>query len=692
MRIGIDIGGTFTDIVGHEGAKIFFAKAPSSVDVVQGVADGVALMLKNAGIDPNVTDIKIEHIHGTTVATNALLEGKGATVAVLSTKGHQDALELGRMKRVKLYDLHSDAETPWHLAPGRQRIGIEERIDGRGQVQTDLNEAQLIEEVGRLIKRYGVQSVAVCYLNSHLNPVHELRTADVLGKHFPDLKVSLSCRINPTFREYERVCCTAFDAYVRPIVERYVSQLASHLKDGERSLLLMQSRGGIASASMATSKPVTMFLSGPAGGVVGSRFTGALSGRDNLITFDVGGTSTDVALIRGGEVSITQEGRIGKYPLRVPMVGMETIGSGGGSIAWIESGGGLRVGPQSAGSYPGPVCYKRGGAEPTATDAIAVLGYINPDWFADGTMTLDVDGSRRALHELGEQLGLTMIEAAIGVYRVLVSQMADAIKLVTIKRGVDPRDFTLLSFGGGGGMFSAAVARSLGIREVLVPRSPGTLSAFGLLVSNFEIDKVCSHFVKSPSANDTTAIESAFMAMEAEGREALTREGLEGAEIHVRRSADIRYGGQAYEIETPVSGGEFDATALAELKDSFHARHDEVYGYSDKDRDIEVVALRSVIFQKPEETPPELIIGDLPKDGTPTPSAHREAVFEGLGAVDCPIYRRETMPVGSSVLGPCIVEQADTTTVVLKDQTASIDAAGNMFIREAEVKGEAYGR
>jgi N-methylhydantoinase A len=687
MRIGIDIGGTFTDIVGHAGNSIYFAKAPSSVDVVQGVADGVALMLKNAGIDPDVTNIKIEHVHGTTVATNALLEGKGARVAVLSTKGHQDALELGRMKRVKLYDLHADAETPWHLAPGRQRIGVEERIDGRGNIQAPLNETRVIAEMGRLIDRYGVQSVAVCYLNSHLNPVHELRTAEILAEHFPDLKVSLSCRINPTFREYERVCCTAFDAYVRPIVERYVSQLASHLKDGDRNLLLMQSRGGIASANMATSKPVTMFLSGPAGGVVGSRFTGALSGRDNLITFDVGGTSTDVALIRSGEVSITQEGRIGKYPLRVPMVGMETIGSGGGSIAWIDAGGGLRVGPHSAGSYPGPVCYQRGGTEPTATDAIAVLGYINPDWFADGTMTLDVEASRNALRALGERLGLSMIEAANGVYRILVSQMADAIKLVTIKKGVDPRDFTLLSFGGGGGMFSAAVARSLGIREVLVPRSPGTLSAFGLLVSNFEVDKVVSHFVKSPGPYDLADVETAYQAMEAEGRVELTREGLEGAAIHFRRSADIRYGGQAYEIETPVLDGTFDEAALAELKESFHHRHSEVYGYSDRNRDIEIVALRCVIFQRPEETPPELIIGDLPKEGTPTPVGHRRAVFETVGEVDCPVYRRDTLPVGSAVPGPCIIEQADTTTVVLRGQTANVDEAGNMFIREAEGEG-----
>lgn len=682
MRIGIDIGGTFTDIVGHAGDSIYFAKAPSSADVVQGVADGVALMLRNAGVDPAQTDIKIEHVHGTTVATNALLEGKGAVVAVLSTRGHQDALELGRMKRAKLYDLHADAETPWHLAPGRQRIGINERIDGRGNVQTPLDEDQVLVEVGRLVERYGVQSVAVCYLNSHLNPVHELRTAEIIEELFPDLKVSLSCRINPTFREYERVCCTAFDAYVRPIVENYVTQLASHLKDGERSLLLMQSRGGIASANMATSKPVTMFLSGPAGGVVGSRFTGGLSGRDNLITFDVGGTSTDVALIRNGEVSITQEGRIGKYPLRVPMVGMETIGSGGGSIAWVDAGGGLRVGPHSAGSNPGPACYKRGGTEPTATDAIAVLGYINPEWFADGTMTLDVAGSRKVLKALGEKLDLSTTEAALGVYRILVSQMADAIKLVTIKKGVDPRDFTLLSFGGGGGMFSTAVARSLGIREVLVPRSPGTLSAFGLLVSNFEVDKVRSHYVKSPGAGDTAAVEAAYREMEAEGEDELGKEGLEGARVERRRSADIRYLGQAYEIETPVAEGVFDEVALHHLKDSFHARHAEVYGYSDTARDIEIIALRSVSFQRPEETRPELIVGTLRDDGTPEPVGLRRGVFEDTGEVDCPVYRRDSLPVGSVIAGPCIVEQADTTTVVLKGQSASVDKAGNMFIRE----------
>ncbi|MCP5367519.1 MAG: hydantoinase/oxoprolinase family protein [Hyphomicrobiales bacterium] len=681
MRIGIDIGGTFTDIVGNTGDRLFYAKAPSSEDIVQGVGDGVKLMLKSAGIDPAQSKIEIEHVHGTTVATNALLESKGAKIAVLGTLGHQDALELGRMKRGQLYDLHRDAETPWHLAPGRVRIGIRERVDGRGNIQMPLDEDQVVSEVSRLVARYGIESIAVCYLNSHLNPTHERRTGEILEEKFPDITVSLSCVVNPTFREYERVCCTAFDAYVRPIVERYVAQLATHLDEGDRNLNLMQSRGGIASAEMVTHRPVSMFLSGPAGGVVGSLYTGRLSDRKNLITFDVGGTSTDVALVRDGRISISQEGRIDRFPLRVPMVGLETIGSGGGSIAWVDAGGGLRVGPQSAGSNPGPACYGRGGTEPTATDALLVLGYLNPGWFADGTMTLDAGASHQAIEDLAGKIGLSKIETALGIYRILVSQMADAISLVTVKKGEDPRKFTLLSFGGGGGMFSAAIAQSLGIREVLVPRSPGTLSAFGLLVSNFEIDKVVSHYVKSPREADTAAIEIAYQALEKEGAADLETNGSKTARIEFRRSADIRYSGQAYEIETMVPDGEFDAAALKQLTDNFHAEHEKVYGYSDTSRDFEIIALRCVAFRRPPETSREVLIGELPSGGDQAPVEVRRITLEGAGEVDCPIYRRTSMSIDNPIEGPCIIEQSDTTTLVLAGQSVHVDDARNMFIQ-----------
>ncbi len=685
MRIGIDIGGTFTDIVGNTGEQLFHAKAPSSPDVVQGVADGVKLMLHNAGIDSSKEKIEIAHIHGTTVATNALLERKGARIAVLGTNGHQDALEMGRMKRQDLYNLHRDPETPYHLAPGRVRIGINERVDGKGNVLTPLDEEQVVSEVTRLVNRYGIEAIAVCYLNSHLNSTHELRTAEVLAEEFPDIAVSLSCLVNPTFREYERVCCTAFDAYVRPIVERYVKQLATHLQEGERKLHLMQSRGGIASAGMVTRRPVSMFLSGPAGGVVGSCFTGALSDRGNLITFDVGGTSTDVAMVQNGEITITQEGNIDRYPLRVPMVSMENIGSGGGSIARVDAGGGLHVGPESAGSVPGPACYGRGGTEPTTTDANIVLGYINPDYFADGTMTLKSNLSHEVIENLANRIGLSKTESALGMFRILVAQMAEAIKLVTVKKGVDPRKFTLLSFGGAGGIFAPAVARSLGIREVLVPRSPGTLSAFGLLVSNFEVDKVLSHYVKGPKVQHIEDLEAGYAQLEANGRADLEAEGLVAIPIEHRRSADMRYAGQAYELEAHMREGTVDEESLENLINSFHAVHKRVYGHCDYNRETEIIALRSVSFQRPPETPKEALIGDVPKgDAEVKPITTRRAVFEGLDEIDCPVYRRTSLPIGVKISGPCIIEQADTTVVLQNKQTAFMDDAGNMFIQEQE--------
>ncbi len=362
-KIGIDIGGTFTDIAGYINGKMYYAKAPSSPDVVEGVVGGVKMMLEKTGVDPQRDNVEIVHIHGTTIATNALLERKGARLGLLATEGHRDALEMGRMKRSNLYDMRAGPETPGFLARGRFRVGIRERIDGKGNVITPLDEAQMVEEVRRLVEDFQIEALAVCFLNSYINNQHEERVAEILAEAFPDLMVSLSSRVNPTFREYERVCATAFDAYVRPKVEHYVKQLEGGLAhEGEGARLhLMQSGGGIASADMTVAKPVSMFLSGPAAGVIATRYVGEMSGRGDLVGFDVGGTSTDVCLIRGGKAQITREGRIGNYPLRVPMVDMDTVGSGGGSIAWIDEAGGLHVGPESAGSYPGPACYNRGG-------------------------------------------------------------------------------------------------------------------------------------------------------------------------------------------------------------------------------------------------------------------------------------------------------------------------------------------
>lgn len=681
-RIGIDIGGTFTDIAGYINGAMYYAKAPSSPDVVQGVVDGVRMMLDETGFNPEDDSIESVHIHGTTIATNALLERKGARIGLLTTRGHRDALELGRMKRSRLYDFRAPPESPGFLAPGRLRIGITERIDGRGAVVTPLDEKQVIAEVQRLIDVFEIEALAVCYLNAYVNPIHEERTSEILGEAFPDLLVSVSSRVNPVFREYERVCCTAFDAYVRPKVVHYVRQLEKGLaREGSGAHLhLMQSSGGIASAEMAIAKPVSMFLSGPAAGVVATRFVGRMSGRGDVIGFDVGGTSTDVCLIRNAKAQITREGRVGRYPLRIPMVDMETVGSGGGSIAWVDAGGGLHMGPESAGSMPGPACYGRGGDRPTSSDASIVLGYLNPDYFAGGTLRLRPELSRKVIGELASRLDLTPIGTALGMYRILASQMAEAIKLVTVKRGVDPRSFTMVSFGGGGGIYAAAVAREIGIKEVLVPRSPGTLSAFGLLVSDFETDGVKTLFVRDAAQAEIETVETEFLRLESHGEEELTREGVDGVPIRHRRTAEMRYEGQAYELEVAIDTP-FDAAARRRAVDGFHEVHRQVFGHFNTARQVEIVNLRVVSYQAAADLPGDALSGELPRGGRVVhPAAVRRAAFPVAGELDAPVYRRLDIAAGAVVEGPAIIEQADTTVVIDTGQRVTIGEAGNLFI------------
>jgi N-methylhydantoinase A len=689
--IGIDIGGTFTDVAClRADGRLFHAKAPTTPDVVSGVVDGIGLATAKAGIDP--ATLEIGYIHGTTVATNAVLEGTGAVTGVLTTAGHEDALEIGRQTRSELYDLFLDPETPAQLVPRRLRIGIRERIDGQGRVVAPLDEAQVAAAAQRLVHRHGVESIAVCFLNSYLNGAHEERAAQVIRRQFPQLSVSCSARVNPVFREYDRALATFFDAYVRPVVERYLARLDARLRRGAAAtgmargaapaLHVMQSRGGVTSAAIAAERPVTMFLSGPAAGVIGARFAAELSGRKDVITLDAGGTSTDVSLVTGGAVAHTAEGTIVRWPLRIPMVDITTIGAGGGSVAWLDDGGGLHVGPRSAGSVPGPACYGRGGTEPTATDAGVVLGYLNPDYFADGTFAIDPGRSHAVVGGFADRLGMRAADLALGMHRILASQIAEAIKLVTVKRGVDPRRFSLLAFGGAGAIHAAAVARELELREVLVPRFPGTLCAFGLLVSDFEHDGVRA-LSGDARAADVEALERHYRALEARGAAALGREGIPGRPIRHRRSADLRYRGQAYEISVPVESP-VSTEALARLVAAFHVRHDGLYGHSDASRVVEFVNLRAVTFQVMPRPPEASVIGALPPRGAPYgPSGTRRAVFPAVGEVDTPVYRRAALPAGADVRGPAIVEQEDSTIVVLPGQRGAVDEVANFFIEEA---------
>jgi N-methylhydantoinase A len=597
----------------------------------------------------------------------------------LMTAGFEDVLEIGRQKRSQMYDLFLDPETPSFLAPRRQRVGIRERLDAEGNVLQPLDEAQVVQAVATLQQLYGVQSVAVCYLFSFLNPAHELRTRELIVQDFPDLTVSLSSEVDPVFREYERVCVTAFDAYVRPTVAIYMQRLAKTLSAmGIRATLqVMQSRGGLTSVQTATERPVTMLLSGPASGVIGGRFAGEQSHLRDLITLDIGGTSCDVALVREGKPLLSREGRIARYPLRIPMIDVSTVGAGGGSLAWLDSSGGLHVGPQSAGADPGPACYGRGGTVPTVTDASVVLGYLNPHYFAGGDLTLQVDKAYQAVHDMAAHLHMTPGALAAGMHRILNAGMADEMRLVSVRRGYDPRQFALVPLGGAGPVHAGRLAAMLSIPTTVVPAAPGVLSAFGLLVAHIEHDQSRTFAVKADEV-DVERIIQVLAELDLLGQEKMQRDHVPPALVHISHAADLRYVGQSYELEVPLPAV-LDATCGAQAVAAFHAAHQQVYGHSRPTHPVEFVNLRSV-----HSAPlpyPQLTV---PAPGGSLEAAckgRRPAYFDEYQAYrDTPIYQRDLLPVGAQFDGPAIVEQPDTTTVVYPGFTCRVDNAGNLLL------------
>ncbi len=679
LDIAVDIGGTFTDIVGlHDQQRLWFAKVPTTPqDLVQGVRQGVAKVLTLAGQPARVVE---RFIHSTTVATNAILEQKGAVTGILMTAGFEDVLEIGRQKRSNMYDLFLDAETPVFLAPRRQRVGIRERMDAGGHVLQPLDEAQVVEAATLLRQQFGVQSLAVCYLFSFINPAHEIRTRALLAQHVPELAVSLSSEVDPVFREYERVCVTAFDAYVRPIVAVYMQRLAETLYDMgiQAHLQVMQSRGGLTTVQTATERPVSMLLSGPASGVIGGRFAGSQSQFENLITLDMGGTSCDVALVKAGKPLLSREGHIARYPLRIPMVDVNTIGAGGGSMAWIDSGGGLRVGPQSAGSDPGPACYGRGGDAPTVTDAGVVLGYLNPAYFAGGELSLQVDAAYRVIQRMASQLQMSPVELAAGIHRIINTRMADEIRLVSVRRGEDPRQFALLVLGGAGPVHGGRLARLLSIPTIVVPATPGVLSAFGLLVASIEHDHTRTFAVKA-EAVDLTQMADLFVELDRLGQEKMQADRVPPEAIQIARYADLRYVGQSYELEVPLPLL-LEATSVSQAVVDFHDMHQQVYGHSRPMHAVEFVNVRTVHrapLPRPELTS-DLAAGSLDD----ARKGSRQAYFDEYQAYhETPIYNRQRLPIDTRVTGPAIVEQPDTTTVLYPGQTGRIDAAGNLIVQ-----------
>lgn len=682
ISIGIDIGGTFTDVScvasTPEGDRLYWSKVPSTPkEPSHGVLASVAKILEMAGESPERV---ARFMHGTTVATNAVLEEKGARIGILMTKGFEDTLEIGRQLRTQMYEMALRPETPGFLAPGRRRFGITERISGRGEILIPLNEAEVRAATRELVERFQVEAIAICYLFSFRNPIHELRTREIILSEFPRLRVSLSHEIDPVFREYERLCVTAFDAYLRPVVQAYVETLAHKLQQSgiQGEFLMMQSRGGLASARTAANKPVTTLLSGPAAGVIGAKFVAERSGYPNVITLDMGGTSADIALITEGKPIRTTEGEIRGYPLRTPMVDVKTIGAGGGSIAWLDAAGGLRVGPQSAGADPGPACYSLGGQEPTVTDASVVLGYLDPSFFAGGNVKLDPDAAWRAVEKIAKPLGFTVPEAAFGIHRIVNAKMADAIRLVSVRKGYDPRQFTLLLFGGAGPVNGGALCRELSIPTALVPEAPGVLSAFGLLVSDIEYDSALT-FSTAAEGMDYARAAEIFAELDRLGMNRMRHDRVPLDQVQRYRFADMRYSGQSYELEVPVENGLHNET-IGAICQHFHEIHEQVYGHGNRKAPVEFVNLRMVhVYSLPK---PQVNGAHRAGSFEKALLGHRRSYFgEYSGFMETPIYTRTELPYGEAKPGPAIIQQSDTTTVVYPGEHFFIDPHGNLILQ-----------
>jgi N-methylhydantoinase A len=679
VQVGVDIGGTFTDVVCRfADGTLKFVKLPTTRrDESQAVLESIALMAR----DWRIAAAEIARFtHGTTVATNAVLERKGARIGVITTEGFRDVLEIGRQMRHQMYSIALAPETPAFLAPGALRKEVRERVAADGTVLVPLDEAAVRRAADELVAE-GVEAIAISFLFSFRHPAHERRAREIVEAAYPEMKIAVSHEVDPAFREYERTVVTAFDAYVKPVIDRYLARLERGLGESgiAAPLQVMQSRGGLMVSEVARQRPVRLFLSGPAAGVIGARIAGASAGAADLITVDIGGTSCDIALVSKGRALIRSEGVIDGYPVRVAMVDVNSIGSGGGSIAWIDRGGGLRVGPRSAGSEPGPACYGRGGEEPTVTDASIVLGYLNPDYFAGGSLELRPELARRAIAEkVATPLGLSVEAAALGIHRVLNAQMAEGIRLVSIRQGLDPRKFTLLPLGGGGAVHVTALARELAIGRIVVPRNPGVLSALGLLSAPVE-HEVSAAFGRALDESSAAEVRAGLEPLDRACAALMAKERLNGVAVAIHYLADVCYIGQSYTLEIPLR---LDAPdPLARLYDDFLANHDRVYGHATR-APARIVNLRSVHqaggADRLDPAP------FRPSNAEPRKGSRRILVAGLAEFVDAAVYERAAMPEGFAFEGPAIVEQADTTTLVEPGWRGTVDPAGNLvLIRQA---------
>ena len=690
-RIGVDIGGTFTDgmLINSDTGDVLTSKVLTTPDDPSiGFAQAVQKLLAS-GVSPG----EVDHVvHATTVATNAIIEGKMERTAFVTTAGFRDMLEIARQIRPSLYDLQFEKPEP--LVPRRLCFEVTERLDAKGAVITPLDDDS-VREVAAGIASSGVKSVAVCLLHSYRNPIHEKRVEAILVESLPGVSISISSDVAPEFREYFRASTTVINAGVRPVVDKYLETISRRLAADRVhcDLLVMQSGGGVYSAEEAREAPVFMVESGPAAGVVAAAAIGNALGFPDVISFDMGGTTAKASLIRGGRPSITKDysvgvtaargdgafGGAGGYPVRTPVVDLVEVGAGGGSIGWVDSGGALRVGPHSAGASPGPACYGLGGKLPTITDANIVLGRLDAKYFAGGEMALDAGLARSAIEKhCASKLGISIEEAANGIIEIANTAMVNALRLVSVQRGHDPRDFMLVAFGGAGPAHALRIAEEVGIARVLIPMEPGTASAKGLLSTDIRLERALS-VINRADRVDVAQIESAFRQMETEGRSKLARSASTHAGIDFERAIEMRYYGQSFELTIPAPAGEFAKEWLDRLLELFHTAHERAYGFKVPGEPVEIVNLRSTTVGKIRK-PEMLRLPNKGDAGAAVKSVRKVHFSEAGGFIDTTVYDRARLGAGACLQGPAIIEEKDSTTVVHSGWTARVDEFGNLAI------------
>jgi len=681
MRIGIDVGGTFTDVVlvDKNTGSFKYVKTPTThYDLAEGVLKGLEEILEIS--EQSIEDIDYL-IHGTTICTNAIVEGKGAKVGLITTKGFEDVLEIRRVARPKEAAFDFEVDNPPPLVPRYLRKGVMERINSKGEVVTPLDETSA-REVVDLLKHERVDSIIVSLLFSFLNTVHEQRVAEICQKIYPEIEVSLSSEICPEFREYERTCTTVMNGYLGPVIQRYMDNLMKQLKDkyGDVRLHIMQSNGGSMTVETAKKYASHLINSGPAAGAIATAFISKITGNEMAIGADMGGTTFDISIIDKNMPKTTTWGGVTEYPIKLPMVDMKTIGAGGGSIAWVEEGGVLHVGPQSAGSDPGPACYGWGGVLPTVSDANCVLGCLNPNYFLGGKMLLYPDLARKAIQDhVADKMGVSAEEAALGIIRIVNANMAKGISGNSVEKGYDLREFALVTLGGAAALHAAELAKEINIGKIIVPPMSGNFSAVGLVVADIQHDFVRT-IAKNQHEINPQYLLNEFKKLENQGMRQLKEEKVKEEDIKIQWSADLRYEGQSWELNTPIIPRiTLTQNDIEEIISSFHNLHQQVYSYSEPNETIEFVNIRVNVrgvnptLALPEEKPGPIQLAEALKE-------KRLVYFDKSGFNEIPIYDRERLTVDTIIPGPSIIEEQICTTLIPGNCTGVVDKFKNLII------------